>query len=99
MLWLLWYSGGSTADSLSVDEQRIVVVLFVVVFGVVLVLVVSLRRTCYLVVCCWLGCRSRDDTGRMRGQAWNVSNVCTDDMCAHMDTRAMGDGAERHVPA
>ena len=39
----------------------------------VLVLVVSLSRTCCLVVCCWLGCRSRGDRGR--GSCWLCESV------------------------
>ena len=49
--------------------RRIVDVLFVVVCGVVFFfLVVSLGRTCCLVVCCWLGCRCCGDGGS--GSCW-----------------------------
>lgn len=44
--------------------------LLIVVFGVVFVLVVSLCRTCCLVVHCQLGCRCRGDKGR--GSCWLV---------------------------
>ena len=56
------------------------VVLFVVVFGVVLVLVVSLSRTCCLVVRCELGCRSRGDRGR--GSCW-LFECAADDVTFH----------------
>ena len=55
-------------NSLREDEKRIVVVLLVVVFGVVFVSVVSLSRTCYSVVRCWLGSHGRGDRGR--GSWW-----------------------------
>ena len=59
-----WFCGGSTINELREDEQRLVVV----VFGVVFVLVVGVSRVRRLLVCCWLGCRSRDDRGR--GSCW-----------------------------
>ena len=62
LLWLLWCCGGSTANELKEGEWRIVVLL-VVVFRVIFVLVVSLSRTCCLVVRFWLGCRSRGGGG------------------------------------
>ena len=44
--------------------------MLVFVFCVIFVLVVSLARTCCLVVRCWLGCRGRGDRGR--GSCWLI---------------------------
>ena len=49
-MWLFWCGWSSTVDQLRGDEKRVVVVLFVVVFGAVFVLVVSFCRAYGLIV-------------------------------------------------
>ena len=53
--------------------ERVCLMWLIWCFVIVFVLFASLSRTYCLVVCCWLGCRSRGDRGR--GSCWVFDEV------------------------
>ena len=59
---------GLLEDQLSINWERLGVVLFVVVVGNDFVVVVGLKRVWCFSESCWFGCRRRDDRGR--GSHW-----------------------------
>ena len=87
LLWSLRCCGGSTVNKLREEELRVVVA-----FSVVFVLVVSLSRTCCVVVRSWLGCRSRGDRGR--GSCWLFESAAYEVTFHSIPSRAVSSRSE-----